>query len=228
MHRHLSSSLATLAVVAAVVQPAFARDQERCAPFEELTMTLERNETDGDTEVVFFAQGGDEGLARLTIVAPDGRRVAMFAGDRKGIGIREFVLESAEPPDLDRVLRSFPEGTYSFHGRTVGGDCLRGEAELSHQLAPATILLAPAANAVVPVGQVELRWQAVAGAARYVLELNNETLGTRMSFDVLPPTTSLAIPAALLAAASEYQFQVGVRMPDGNLTTVELTFFTAP
>jgi hypothetical protein len=35
------------------------------------------------------------------------------------------------------------------------------------------------------------------------------------------------IPAELLAEDSEYQFAVGVKMPDGNVTFVELAFFTA-
>jgi hypothetical protein len=45
---------------------------------------------------------------------------------------------------------------------------------------------------------------------------------------VFPPTTSLEIPSSVLSSDSEYQFGVGVRAPDGNLTVVERTFFTAP
>ena len=53
--------------------------------------------------------------------------------------------------------------------------------------------------------------------------------GNRLFLDeVFPPTTSLAIPAALIQAGSEYQFGVGVKTAEGNVTFVELTFFTAP
>ncbi len=83
-------------------QSALAQKKRSCIEFSELRMTLEQNATDGDTEVVLFAQGGDVGLDRLEITAPDGRRVAKFDGDGRGIGIREFLLESAEPPDLDQ------------------------------------------------------------------------------------------------------------------------------
>jgi hypothetical protein len=198
-----------------------------CQEFEELHMTLEQNATDGDTEVVFFAKTETDGLRRLQILSPAGRRVASFDGDKRGIGIREFVLESAEPPDLDLVLGSFPEGTYAFLGRTVGGDCVEGEADLSHALAPATTLLTPAEDEVVDLADLLLSWTAVPGAERYVVELNNEDTGSEFTLEVFPPATSLSIPAELLVADSEYQFAVGVRMPDGNLTFVELAFFTA-
>lgn len=227
MNRILRLRLAGLALAAAVAQPAFAQNRP-CADFSELTLTLEQNATDGDAEVVFFAQGGDVGLKRLTITAPNGRRVARFNGDRRGVGIREFLLESAEPPDLPAVLASFPEGDYSFVGRTVDGACLAGAASLSHQLAPATTLLTPEEDEVVPADQLVLAWAPVAGVERYVVELNNEDSGSEFTFEVFPPTTTLAIPATLVEADSEYQFGVGVKTANGNVTFVERTFFTAP
>ena len=217
---------AAFLLAASLAEPALgARD---CLEFEELGLTLEQNATDGDTEVVLFAQGGDEGLRRLTITAPDGRKTARIDGDRRGIGLREFLLESAEPPDLDAVLASFPEGTYAFSGKAVGGDCLKGTAPLSHTLAPATTLETPEEDEVVPIDALVLSWAAVVGAERYVVELNNEDTGAEMTFVVFPPTTSLEIPPAALAPDAEYQFGVGVRSAEGNLTVVERTFTTAP
>jgi hypothetical protein len=212
-------------VAAALAEPVQAA--KTCLEFEELVLTLEQNATDGDAEVVLFAQGGDEGLRRLTITAPNGRKVARIEGDKRGVGLREFLLESAEPPDLPAVLASFPEGEYEFAGKTVSGDCLKGEAVLSHALAPATTLLAPDEDAVVPIDALVLSWAAVPTAEEYVVELNNEDTGEEASFLVLPPTTSLPIPAAALSADAEYQFGVGVRTASGNLTVVELTFTTA-
>jgi hypothetical protein len=207
-------------------QSALAQKRS-CDEFSELRMTLEQNATDGDTEVVLFAQGGDVGLDRLEITAPNGRRVAKFDGDGRGIGIREFLLESAEPPDLDAVLGSFPEGEYSFTGKTVTGDCLEGTASLSHVIVPPTELLTPAEDEEVQIDQLVLSWNAVAGVERYVVELNNENTGSEMTFEVFPPTTSVAIPAHFLQPGSEYQFAVGTKTANGNVTFVELTFFTA-
>jgi hypothetical protein len=223
MNRIASTSILVLAIAGA---PLAAQPAPVCQEFEELTMTLEQNATDGDTEVVFFAKTETDGLRRLQIIAPDGRRVVGFDGDKRGIGIREFVLESAEPPELDLVLGSFPEGTYTYLGRTVGGECVAGEVPLSHALAPATTLLTPPADAVVELDDLLLGWTAVPGAERYVVELNNEDTGSEFTFEVFPPTASLLVPVALLTADSEYQFAVGVKMPDGNVTFVELAFFT--
>jgi hypothetical protein len=226
-----------LGLTAILSQPAAARDQRNkqriqreapCLEFSELRMTLEQNATDGDTEVVLFAKGQDNGLDRLVIISPQGREVAAFKGDRGGIGIREFHLESAEPPDLDAVLASFPEGTYTFAGRTVNGECITGSMFLSHESAPSTELLTPKEEQVVPIEQLTLSWKPVDGAARYVVELNNEDTGSEFTFQVFPPTTSMVIPAHFLQGGSEYQFGVGVQTAAGNITFVETTFFIAP
>lgn len=222
----VAALVTSLTVIAS--QPVAAKERKICLEFSELSMSLEQNATDGDTEVVIFAKGQDAGLRRLVVSGPDGNHVATFTGSGKGIGIREFVLESAEPPELNLVLASFPEGEYTITGRTVDGECISGTTSLSHQLAPATTLITPTEEQTVAVDQVVLSWAAVAGTERYVVELNNETTGSEFTFQIFPPTTSLAIPAHFLQAGSEYQFGVGVRTTNNNITFVETTFFTAP
>jgi hypothetical protein len=224
MHRTLGSILFALATLAG--SPALA-DRD-CEPFESLALALEQNATDGDSEVALLAKTEEEGLRRLTLTNPRGRTLR-FQASAKGIGIREFVLESAEPSDLSEVLASFPAGDYAFRGVTVTGECVAGVAPLSHTVAPPTTLLSPAEDEVVELDDLVLAWTAVAGADHYVVELNNEDTGVSLALGNLSPeTTSLAIPANLLAPDSAYQFQVAVVMPTGNLTTVELAFATAP
>ncbi len=225
MTSHLAL-LVAFAFISSLANLALA-DRKTCDEFSELHITLERNATDGDTEVVFFAKGQDDGLKKLVITNPRGRSVGAFEGDRRGIGIREFVLESAEPEDLDLVLASFPAGDYRFLGKAVTNDCLRGTATLSHVLAPETTLLTPAADSTVNVEDVVLGWAAVAQATQYVVELNNEDSGAEFTFQVFPPQTSFEVPASIIEPGSEYQFVVGVRTANGNLTFVEHAFFTA-
>ncbi len=230
MNRIVQTQFAALALVTLMTQPAVAKDQ-RCTSYSDfsvLSMRLEQNATDGDSEVVLFAKGQDDGLKRLLILAPNGQRIADFVGNRYGIGIREFNLESAEPRDLSAVLASFPEGNYSFFGRSVIGECLKGSAFLSHQVAPATVLLSPRQDQIVSIDQLVLNWEAVANAERYVVELNNENTGSKFTFEILPPNTSLAIPAHMLKSGSLYQYAVGVKTDKGNLTSVELSFSIAP
>jgi hypothetical protein len=215
-----------LALASTLAAPAYAAPKE-CDEFEELQLTLERNATDGDTEVVLFAQGQDDGLKKLLIRGPNGRRIASIEADSRGIGIREFLLESAEPAELELVLASFPEGEYRFFGRSVEKDCLLGTATLSHEIAPETTLLTPAADSTVDPGDVVLSWTAVPSAVAYVVGLNDEDTGAESLFTVFPPVTSLEIPSAAIEPGSEYQFEVGVRTANGNLTFVEHNFFTA-
>jgi hypothetical protein len=125
------------------------------------------------------------------------------------------------------VLASFPEGEYRFFGKSVEKDCLLGSATLSHAIAPETTLLTPTADSTVDPGDVVLSWTAVAGAVEYVVGLNNEDSGAESGFTVLPPTTSIAMPEGAVAPGSEYQFEVGARAADGNITFVEHNFFTA-
>lgn len=217
------------ACIALAMASSAAAARDRCDGFSELSVRLEQNATDGDSEVVLFAKGQDEGLRNLVVLAPDRRRVvANVVGAPDGVGLREFVFESAEPPDLDAVLAAFPRGSYFFFGVTMSGRCLMGAATLSHALAPDATLLTPEDEQIVPVDQVTLRWMPVPGAVRYIVELNNEDTGAEYLLDVFPPTTQLAIPAEFLVPGSEYQFVVGVDARNGNRTFVERTFFTGP
>ena len=109
------------------------------APFPEAEVRFEQNATDGDVEVVFEAKADDDGLARLQIVAPDGRMVVNFiAPDSSTMGIRQFRFESPEPKNVAALKSAYPEGAYRFAGRTFGGATFAGTARLNHTL-PATV-----------------------------------------------------------------------------------------
>ena len=97
-----------------------AAAQKTCEEFEELLMTLEQNATDGDTEVVFLAKTEEEGLRRLSITAPNGRRVARFKGDKRSIGIREFADPHHRRERTRRDLRSARRARRAGHGRGPG------------------------------------------------------------------------------------------------------------
>lgn len=207
--------------------PAIATNsQPSCGEFSALTIVLEHNATDGDSEVVVFAKGQDDGLKSLTVTSPKGRLIGAFIGNPKGIGIREFILESAEPTDLNSVLRSFPEGKYRFRGTTVNGDCLKGTATLSHVLAPATVILTPGEGEVLALDGFVLRWEAVPGAASYVIGIDNEDRGNTLVAEIAPTATSFTVPAEWLEAGTEYAASVSVKAADGNASSVQITVAT--
>src|SRR5207247_5443080 len=74
------------------------KDPGLAGPFGVALVHLEQNVTDGDSEVVFEVIAGKVGLAKLAVVAPDGRTgVDCTAPGASTLRIREFSFETPEP-----------------------------------------------------------------------------------------------------------------------------------
>ena len=109
--------------------------------FEVATINVERNATDGDTEIVISVLPADEGLKYLSIRAPNNRAVVdLFSLDRSVLGLREFDFESPEPPG-DAILAAYPQGIYKFTGRSADGEWFHGEARLSHLMPAEPVIM---------------------------------------------------------------------------------------
>ena len=102
-------------------------------------------------------------------------------------------------------------------------------ARLSHLMPEATVILAPLAQAEVPVSDLLIRWSPVPGVSQYLLELENESADPEQSLTVNLPAvaTSFLVPAAWLAADSNYQIGLATVAPNCNVVFVEETFRTA-
>jgi hypothetical protein len=201
----------------------------RPTEFEESTIVVERNATDGDTEVVMTALGGDEGLRHLVIRTPDARRVLLLSSrDPTIMGIREFAFESPEP-EGDAILAAYPEGTYMFHGVSVAGERFKGEAELSHQLPEPTVITNPVQGAVVEPDSLTIQWSAVPGIAEYVVEFENESTDPEQILTVNVPanSTSFEVPNSLVTPGNDYQVGIATVGASGNVVVTETTFSTA-
>jgi hypothetical protein len=190
---------------------------------------FEQNATDGDVEVVFKVKGRDEGLAKLSVVAPDGRTVIDFAAPgTSAMGIREFVFESPEPTDVAGLKAAYPSGTYRFAGATAGGEQLRGESTLSHELPATTAFVQPGVDAEkVPVKGLEIRWTPVAGVSGYVVELEQDDLGVSLEAHLPGSASSLWVPDGFLRPGTEYDLGIGSVSEGGNVSFVETSFTTA-
>lgn len=197
--------------------------------FEELTMIFEMNETDGDAEVVITAQGF-EGIKRLIVRAPNGKRVILVHSNDGGkrvdpIGLAEVLVETGEP-NVAGVKAAYPEGTYQFFARTVSGARLYGEVVLSHDLLPAPDFSPKEAEDLDPVS-VAFTWPAVDGAAAYVVEIENDDLGVNLTATLLGSTTRFTVPADFLLPGIEYEIGVATVTEDGNVAVAESTFTTS-
>jgi hypothetical protein len=224
MHSKKALFTLTLALSALLACTGLSRAGE----FEIASIHLERNIVDEDAEAVINLKTEESGLANLLIIAPDGRRIARFESrNRRNLGAREMLLETPEP-DPTAVFRSYPPGTYRFLGKTLDGEELSGEAELSHAFPAPANITSPAEEATVQAAGLVIQWEPVAGASGYLLELEQEDQGLELTVNLPASATSFSPPAGWLLAGAEYSLGVGSVGENGNRTFVETTFTTAP
>lgn len=246
------AALAALVTAAAVPAGGSHDEEEEEIPFGEARLFFELNDTDGDLGIHALVDGDE--WKRLEIEDPNERQLldVQVKGRLRKQGLTEFFFESAEPtfdelPPED-FFKRFPEGTYEISGRTLGGDELESEVELSHVMpAPAgNVQVAGQAAAencdVVPLPVVNgdepvvISWDAVTGShpdlgASGPVEVANyqfvvEFDDFAMTVDLPPSITEFEIPAALLELDDEFKFEIVVRADSNNQTAVESCFET--
>ncbi len=198
-------------------------------PFAVASVHFEQNATDGDVEVVFEVKGGNQGLAKLAVVSPDGRTVIDFmAPDASTLGIRQFRFESPEPGDVESLQSAYPEGVYSFVGATAAGDKLVGESTLNHKLPATASFVRPGAGARgVDAKALEITWTPVNNLAAYIIEIGQDELDVQVIARLPGSVARFAVPDGFLLPGTEYQLGIGTVTEEGNISFVETTFATA-
>ncbi len=198
-------------------------------PFAVASVHFEQNATDGDVEVVFEVTGGDEGLAKLVVVSPDGRTVIDFtAPDASTLGIRQFLFESPEPGDVESLKSAYPEGVYTFAGATAAGDKLHGESRLVHKMPVTASILRPGAGARgVAAKGLEITWTPVKNLAAYIIEIAQDELNVNITAKLPGSVATFAVPDGFLLPDTEYELGIGTVTGEGNISFVETTFTTA-
>lgn len=227
-------------------------EEEEEIPFEEARLFFELNDTDGDLGIHALVDGDE--WKRLEIEDPHERQMldVQVRGRLRRQGLTEIFFESAEPTfdELapEQFFLRFPEGTYEISGRTLDGEELESEVELSHVMPapPGNVQIAgiPAAENcdVVPLPVVDgeepvvISWDAVTGShpdlgASGPVEVANyqfvvEFGDFSMTVDLPPTITEFEIPAALLELDDEFKFEIVVRADSDNQTAVESCFET--
>jgi hypothetical protein len=199
-------------------------------PFPLASVHLEQNVTDADAEVVFEVKGGKEGLAKLTVVGPDGRTVIDFTapGASALFGIQQLRFEPLEHHDAKGLMSTYPEGTHTFGGATAAGGKLHGKAALSHKLPATASSLRPAAKARgVNANGLKITWSPVKDATAYIIKLEQPMLGVNLTSTLPGSVATFGVPEGLLRAGTEYQLAIGTVSDEGNMSFVETTFTIA-
>jgi hypothetical protein len=219
---------ASLICLVALVAYAAEKPTGNSEAFEEASARFEQNATDGDVEAVFDAIAGDDGLASLTVTAPDGRKIVDFTSPGHGMGMRQFRFESPEPTDVAALKKAFPDGVYMFTGSTASGMKLESQATLSHKLPPTTSFVSPVANAgnVASKG-LKISWAPVKGVSGYTIELDPSKTGAHLEMKLPASATSFVVPDGILAPNAKCQLGIGTVSRDGNVSVIETTFTTA-
>jgi hypothetical protein len=204
----------------------------KSGPSESFTVArihFEQNATDGDVEVVFEVKGGKEGLAKLTVVSPDGRIVVDFtARDASTLGMRQFRFESPEPKEVKSLKLAYPEGVYTFTGSTISGVKFQGKATLSHKLPAAPSFLRPGAGAKgVGVKNLEITWTPVKNVAAYMIYIEQEELDLNVTAKLPGSAAKFGVPDGFLLPGTEYVLGIGAVAEEGNASYVETSFTTA-
>jgi hypothetical protein len=214
-------------------------------PLEAATMIIELNSTDLDIGIQFFLDS-DDGWKSVEISNPAGEEIFEVESHsrltRQGGGT-ELFMESNEPT-LDELplavfFNRFPEGTYTFRGRSVSGDTLVGRAEFTHVLPAGPVLVTPvprggekcATDVAIPT---PIAWEPVTttifGDPLEVVQYEVVIEGEDSTFDVHIPAsagTQVTVPAEVLHPGTEYSYEVLAIEEGGNQTISETCFVTA-
>jgi hypothetical protein len=227
-HHKFTAAYAAILAASALAPASSQAGWKNVGEFEYATIHVERNATDGDTEILMTAKPlSDLGVRTFSVLSPRWRKVVEVEAPARSRGLREFLFETPEP-EASAILEGYPEGSYLFFGVASNGRQFLGAAELSHELPGETTILAPTQDQEVPLGPLTVQWTDVPDARQYLFEFENESADPEQSFTLNLPAgaTSFEVPAALVVADSDYQVGVASVHENGNVVFVEVQFST--
>lgn len=141
---------AVLALVLGAVSPESPASAFEEIEFDEAFVFFEYNATDLDLGIHMKLDA--EGWEKIDVRGPGNTTFTVRnGGGLRDLGSTEVFTESAEPAldeenleeEIAAFLAMFPEGEYTFEGRTINGDRLVGSYDLSHALVAKPVLIFP-------------------------------------------------------------------------------------
>ena len=131
----VSGSVAAIAVALGI---AAVPHQPEKIELEEARIFIEYNLSGNDLGFHVFLDGED--WTDLKIYDPTGTKIfdVSASGGYRRLGLTELFFEGAEPNlsefPLAELLTGFPEGEYSFIGKTIDNEKIVGTATLTHNV----------------------------------------------------------------------------------------------
>jgi hypothetical protein len=207
-------------------------------PFEESSLIVETNATDGDAGIQIFLD--HDPWRSVAFHTPDGKRLldVKTRGVLNDYGLTELFSESSEPPFTELPLEEFkklwPEGDYRYTGCTLEGEALSSTVTLTHDLPAGSEILSPEADSIVSADGVVIRWAPVTEPAgieivAYQVLVVDESEDPKKVFSAdLPATaTELSVSPQFVQPGVEYKVEVLAIEVSGNQTLSEILFTAA-
>ena len=214
---------------------------------DEAAVFIEWNFTDTDFGIQLFWDG--EPWRSMRVISETSRKRTVLnvrvSGNLRLQGLTEGFFESAEPPadelSMEEFFERFPEGEYSFFGKSLEGDRLVGEAEFTHVLPQPPFNLLPAEGHVVshdgflasfehnPDEDVDGEEIDIELYVIVVEKLDDEPILQVFEVILPPDQTSVFVPGEFLEPETEYKLEVIAQEESGNRTIAETgAFETTP
>lgn len=203
-------SLLVVSVVAGWGSP------RRVSSFEDLTLEIHVNASDGEATLLLFMEAVEE-ITGVEFHGPGGETLmTLDSSQPRSTGIYEMVMESKAP--LEVAWQAFPEGVYSVLAETRRGT-LYGTVELSHDLPHRPHFLDQAVT-IEELG-TRLRWR-LHYEAGLLLEVESDDVN--LSYRLDSDLETLLIPFELLDPSEPFQVSLSSIGENGNRVERDLYY----
>jgi hypothetical protein len=230
--RHLLLGLLLLLGPTASLPATTAGAEATTIPFGDARLKIELNATDGDAGLQVFLDG--EAWKAVSLYNPAGRKLVEITakGPLRNYGLTELFSESSEPSfdvfPLEEFKKLFPEGVYTFRGKTIDGKHLLGTTRLTHDIPDGPRIVRPRDDAEVSRGHAVVAWKPVrtpgVDIVGYQVVVTREDPLRVLSVDLPASARRLPVPAAFLQRRTEYKAEVLAIEASGNQTLTEVAF----
>ena len=230
--RRLLLALLLLLALTASLPAATAGAKVKTMPFSDARLKIEVNATDGDAGLQVFLDG--EPWKVVSLYSPSGRRLVEITakGPLKNYGLTELFSESSEPSfdvfPFEEFKKLFPEGVYTFRGKTIDGKHLLSTARLTHDVPDGPRIVRPRNDTEVPRDHVVVAWEPVqtpgVDIVGYQVVVTREDPLRVLSVDLSARARRLPVPAEFLQRGIEYKAEVLAIEASGNQTLNEIAF----
>ena len=206
----------------------------RADSFSIARIYIEYNESANDLGFHVTLDGED--WTRLQIYDPKGTKIADLTakGGYKNLGLTELFFEGAEPNldefPLEELLKLFPEGEYTFIGKTADGGQLVSTSTLSHNV-PAGPSISTATAPACSGDTIVVSWAPVTGPAAILPDgdinvVEYQVIVEKLLVTVPASVTSLTVPEEFYQslAPGTHAYEVLAIDVSGNQTITEGSF----